>query len=208
MSNQEIDERTIKELAIDTLKIANCNLLLSIQGLNPDEFIKQISQNINPIIWIFGHCISQMDHWFGIWCQGKGVLPGTLAWDKEDSHLRFGTPKTRVNEFPDKISPHDLIEYYLQISEQSINYLQKLPEEKFRLPPEGYPYEQGDSESIFEGIQRVALHFLGHSGQILLIRKELGNQGGYFVRGISDSSRKELLLEWMTWWKNNKSQFH
>ena len=68
------DRRNIKDLSIDCLEVAECNLLMSIKGVIPEDVNKQISAETNPISWIMGHCADQMDSLFGLWCRGRRII--------------------------------------------------------------------------------------------------------------------------------------
>ncbi len=200
MSILEKDMRSLKEETIDLLKIAESNLLMSIVGLKPDEIYKQITPETNHICWIFGHCASHMDFIFGELCQGKRLLS-----DEEQEHYAYDASKEIVIGEPPK-SFGQLVETYLRISEDTFEYLKKLPEEKLRENPE---IDAGKEikESLIQAIDRVALHYLGHMGQITLIRRAIGNPGGALVGGIAEKNRDQMYAKWKEWWKENKEFF-
>lgn len=196
MSKERSDGRTLKEFAIDTLEIAYGNLLKSIQGIKSDEVFKQIHPEINTVGWIICHCAAHMHTIFVKRCQGKTILPGKF---------KFSIKRIRL------ISPfsfQELVDSFLQVADSTFSYLQDLTEEKFRTFPEKSIPKAKHQETILELIQRVALHFVGHTGQIRFIRKELGNPApGFFVAGITESSRKDLLEKWKQWWRKNRTTF-
>jgi len=200
MAETNNDRRTIKELSITLLEIADCNLLLSTIGLEKEQVLKQIDEEVNPIGWIFGHCASHMDYIFGELCQGKHSLT-----EEESKCYAYGVSKDKVNEgLPTSFK--DLIEKYLKIREKAFDYLKKLPEEKFREVPEADAGKQA-KESVMQAIQRVALHYMGHMGQIILIRRSIGNPGFGFVAGMSKENREKRIAQWMKWWEENKEDF-
>ncbi|MCK4568355.1 MAG: hypothetical protein KAU48_13700, partial [Candidatus Thorarchaeota archaeon] len=63
-------------------------------------------------------------------------------------------------------------------------------------------------ETLETSIQRISLHFLGHVGQIVLIRRSLGNPGSSFVGGLHPRVRKQMHEEWTSWWSESKSRFN
>ena len=116
MPSNTVDHRNIKELSIDALEIAECNLLMSIKGIRPEDVNKQIFPDINPIAWIFGHCADHMDSVFGVWCQGERIL-------NEDYHTLFsyGAAKGTIKEeLP--IPFGKIVSNYLRISDKCFNF--------------------------------------------------------------------------------------
>lgn len=194
------ENRSIKETTIELLEIAEVNLLISFYGLEPDQINKQSKPEINPISWIYGHCISHMDFIYGELCQGSRLLP------KEVSKLvSYGATKESIAKgLP--ISFKELVEYGLKIKERTYNYLQNLPEEKYHKTPEK-DVEKKTNESVVKSTQRVALHFMGHMGQIIMIRRILGDKGGGFVGGMAEENRVTIKEKWTEWWEENKEKF-
>ncbi len=99
---------------------------------------------------------------------------------------------------------NNLIDNFLKISNASFDYLKNLPEEKFDDIPEHSM--EGNTETVSELIQGISLHFLGHVGQIYLIKKELG-KGGYFVTGVKKEERDDSRIKWLKWWEDNKQNY-
>ncbi|NHJ32448.1 MAG: DinB family protein [Asgard group archaeon] len=194
------DKRNVKELSITLLEIADCNLLLSIINLEKEQVMKQIGDEVNPIAWIFGHCASHMDFICGELCQGYRRLS-----EKEGACYSFGVSKEEINEgLPTSFM--ELVESYLLIRKDAFDYLYKLPEEKFRQVPEADAGKKSN-ESLMQSIQRVALHYMGHMGQIILIRRAIGNPGIGFVAGMAKENREKRIAQWIKWWKENKESF-
>lgn len=196
MSEARYDFRNLKEFAIDTLEISYCNLLKSIQGIKPEEVFKQVHPEINAVGWIVGHCAAHMHTIFVKKCQGKTIFPGKF---------KFSIKRLRI------ISPfsfRELVDSFMQVADSTFSYLQELTEEKLRGLPEKSTRKAKYQETVLELIHRLALHFTGHTGQIRIIRKELGNPAeGFFVAGISKSSRKNLLEKWKLWWAKSRTKF-
>jgi hypothetical protein len=66
--------------------------------------------------------------------------------------------------------------------------------------------DKNNTETLCELIQRISLHFLGHTGQIYLIKRELG-KGGYFVTGVKKKHRDASRIKWLNWWNANKDKY-
>ncbi|MFQ6124548.1 MAG: DinB family protein [Candidatus Heimdallarchaeota archaeon] len=200
MSVAMSDKRNIKDLSIDSLEIAECNLLMSIKGVTPENVNKQISPEINPIAWVIGHCADQMDSFFGLWCQGKRMLI-----EKQHALFRFGASKETIKEaLP--LSFGEIVHNYLRISDSSFSFLKGLSEGEFSKVPKDHPSHL-NQESLLQLIQRTSLHFMGHMGQILIIRRALGNPGLSFVSGLKKEKREKIMKSWNIWWDENKAKF-
>jgi hypothetical protein len=186
----------LKEYAINTLDIAEWNVLRAIMRLKPSDLEYQITPKLNPIQWIIGHLAWQMDHIFSKLCQGESRL--IPVW------RAFATGAEKMNQEDFPITQRDLIDSFLEVSRASFKYLQSLPEKKFHELPE---HNTGrNTETLCELIQRVSLHFLGHTGQIYWIKKELG-KGGYFVTGVKRKQRSDSRAKWLKWWNENKEKY-
>ena len=48
---------------------------------------------------------------------------------------------------------------------------------------------------------------MGHMGQIVLIRRSIGNPGFGFVAGMSKENREKRITQWKKWWEENKENF-
>jgi hypothetical protein len=121
---------------------------------------------------------------------------------EQRDYFASGAPGYIEKQFP--FSLKKLIDTFLEISESTFQYLTELPEEKFNQPPA--MSKKKDDETIFELLQRVSLHFLGHTGQIFIIKKELG-RGGYFVTGVRRKGREDSRKKWMKWWRDNSKKY-
>lgn len=187
----------LKTYAIETLEIAQWNVLKAIFRLHLNDFEVQIESNYNPVQWIIGHLTLQMNYYFNILCQKKSLVSDKLRF--------YYYPPTddmeEITDFP--ISIMELIDVFLEVSESAFKYLYNLPVEKFAELPE---FNQDNTETISEIIQRVALHFLGHTGQIIWIKKHIG-KGGAFVMGVKKKQRDDSKKKWMKWWNDNKKKY-
>jgi len=186
-----------KKFAIETFEIAEWNVLKAIFRLKPKDFEKQITPNLNPIRFLLGHLIMQMDVIFNEFCYGERKLNQQFQ-----NYFKMGLERENEMNFP--VSYQELIETFLDYTKRGIEYLNALPEEKFEELPE-YSKEN-NTETINELIQRMSLHFLGHTGQIYSIKRELG-KGGYFVAGVKKKHRDESKRKWLEWWEKNKQKY-
>ncbi|MFW9922856.1 MAG: DinB family protein [Candidatus Thorarchaeota archaeon] len=200
MKKDIIDERNEKELSIDFLEIAEFNLFLSLYDLKPAEIRKQVSPEINHIYWIFGHCITHMDSVFCFECQDFRIFN-----ENELKYFGYGTKKEDIMK-DEPLTYVELIDKFLELSKKTKKYLAELPAEKFRIPPEKNQSENV-VEPLYSSIQRVALHIMGHMGQIIMIRRLLGNPGKSFVAGIDREQRRKNFINLENWWKENKSKY-
>ncbi|MGY5853750.1 MAG: DinB family protein [Candidatus Thorarchaeota archaeon] len=187
----------LKQFAIDTLDIAEWNVLRAIMRLKPADFEYQITPDINPIRWIIGHLAWHMDYLFNYLCQGKWMLRKELR-----DYFVSGSELVGKREFPASVG--ELVDSFLEISQSSFAYLNLLPEERFNELPENNTGR--NTETVAELIQRIALHLLGHTGQIYLVKKELG-KGGYFVTGVKKKQREDSRRKWMKWWSENNHHY-
>ena len=172
-------------------------VLKAIFRLQPEDFEEEIKPNFNPINWILGHLTIQMDYYFNYLSQGKRIVTEAFL-------QYYHPPRVDVEEitnFP--LSIKELIDTFLEVSESSFNYLNNLPEEKFSELPE---HNENNTETVSELLQRVSLHFLGHTGQIIWIKKHLG-KGGAFVMGIKKKQRDDSKIKWQKWWNENKEKY-
>ena len=188
---------SLKKYAIESLEIAQWNVLKAIFRLQPEDFEEEIKPNFNPINWILGHLTIQMDYNFNYLCQGKRIVTEAFL-------QYYHPPRVEIEEITDfPLSIKELIDTFLEVSESSFNYLNNLPEEKFSELPE---HNENNTETVSELLQRVSLHFLGHTGQIIWIKKHLG-KGGAFVMGIKKKQRDDSKIKWQKWWNENKEKY-
>ncbi len=183
-----------KEVLISTLEISEINFLLSIKGMKPDIVSKQFRDNVNHIAWIIGHCISHMDLYLSVFTNER-----KLSNEQREYHA-YAAPKDKIKEFP--FSFLELIDDYLTISDDFFKKLYSLSEEDFyeiRFPNE--------DERLIEMMQRLTLHFMGHAGQIVLLRRILDDTPWSFVGGVSKKIRSKLRKDWKEWWEENKKNY-
>jgi hypothetical protein len=173
-------ELNVKDLCIDLLDIAHINFLSNLQGLKPGDVNTNAHPEINTIKTIVRHCSRQMDRTV------ETYIGSRITKDKKE------------------YSFEEIVDLYLQISDTFFEMLMEFPLEAFNDNP------GGTGEILNKRIQRIALHYLGHTGQIVLIRKMLGRgiSGAYgFVKALSVPTRKKLKKEWLAWWMENKKNF-
>jgi hypothetical protein len=200
MTSKKSDNRTIQEVAIDSLAIAKVNLLNAIYGISPKLVNKRITEQTNTIAWIFGHCVAQVDYLFSECLFGKRRMTQETA-----AFYAYGVSKEKIRKQP-PLSFIELIELFFEILQKCQDYLKELPENAFRKPLIMHENHQS-GESLFETIQRIAFHFLGHDGQIVLIRRIENNPAPSFVAGMQQASREKWLNKWQVWWDQQKDNF-
>ncbi|MHA1388152.1 MAG: DinB family protein, partial [Candidatus Thorarchaeota archaeon] len=190
--------KIMKESTIDLLRIAESNLLYSFKDIRPKEVNKQAIPGANTISWILGHCFSHLHMVLSKTCQDIQLLG-----DETTHYYRYGTTKEEIAGTESLLIFEELVDKYLEISEMSFTYLKNLYDTDFQkvIFPE-------IEETLGRSIQRISLHFLGHVGQIVMIRRSLGNPGSSFVGGSHPNSRKRMREEWDAWWKRSKSSFN
>lgn len=66
---------------------------------------------------------------------------------------------------------------------------------------------KNNAETVAELVQRISLHFLGHTGQIYQIKRELG-KGGTFVMGVEKKNRHDSRAKWLKLWNTSKTQYN
>lgn len=188
----------MKESTIDLLRIAESNLLYSFKDIKPEEVNKHIAPEINTISWILGHCFAHFHMVLSVTCQETQLLSEEVA-----HYYRYGTTKEEIETTESSMTFEELVDKYLGISAMSFTYLETLDDTDFKkvIFPE-------IEETLVTSVQRLSLHFLGHVGQIVLIRRSLGNPGSSFVGGAHPNTRKQMLDEWTSWWSESKSRFN
>ena len=186
-----------KTFAIETFEIAEWNVLKAIFRLKPKDLEKQITPKHNPIRWMIGHLAMHMDTIFNYLCQGERKLGQEFR-----DYFTSGLEREVNRNFP--VSYEELIDTFLKFSQTSFDYLYQLPEEKFEELPENN--DTKNTETVNELIQRISLHFLGHTGQIYIVKRELGKRG-YFVTGVKKKGRDDSRTKWLKWWIDNKKNY-
>ncbi|MFW9786109.1 MAG: DinB family protein [Candidatus Thorarchaeota archaeon] len=186
-----------KSIAISLLETAETNLLFSFLKVRPDDVYKQAHPEFNSIMWILGHCFAHFHMVLCSTCQQDDMIS-----DGVSQYFRYGTTKEEISATAAPLTFEDLIDEYLKISESSFSYLQTLNDEDF-----GKIIFPDLDETLLQSIQRIALHYTGHMGQIVLLRRALGNPGPTFVGGIHEPGRQKMKQEWKNWWSKSKSDF-
>lgn len=184
-------------MGIASVEIAECNLLQSLIGLSSEQIYSLASPKINSIGWIFGHCAIHY-HWVvSLTCQNREFFS-----DEVCEYFRYGTTKEEILSSKPPLPFRDLIDTYLEMSNCNKEYLQGLESSMFHQKFAGNP-----SESLLETLYRMAFHYMGHMGQIVMLRRLLGNPGPSFVDGVIQSDREQIINRWQKWWDENKLQF-
>jgi hypothetical protein len=187
----------MKKSTINLLRAAEMNLLNSFKGILPDEVNRRTQPEFNSISWIFGHCAVHFHMVLCLTCQE------TRLFSKDVGHFyRYGTTKDEIESTDSPFTFEQLVEEYLEVSKVGFSYLETLDDEAYGevLFPEM-------EETLQESIQRIALHYLGHVGQIVLIRRALSNPGPSFVGGLQESDYRRMQEDWNSWWDESKKTF-
>ncbi|MHA2171097.1 MAG: hypothetical protein ACXAB7_14480 [Candidatus Kariarchaeaceae archaeon] len=180
---------SLKDGLIDTFDIVETNFLLSFKGIQPVNLLKKPQPNVNTIFYIIVHCCFHMD---GIVrsVDGKSMLDPTL----------LAYVKNEIQEPP--ISFNIVINSYLKISSRFKEILHDIPAENY------LNRETGESrEEIYRWLQRITLHYMGHTGQISTLKRILEDDAHYFMQGVTDDSRKKIREEWDEWWNANQQNY-
>jgi hypothetical protein len=190
-------KHNIKKDCINLLATSECHLLQSLIAIRTEDVYRQVQPEVNHIGWIFGHCAVHLDWVFSLLTEGE------RAFSEEVCHYyRYGATKSEILDEGPPISFSDLMDSYLRVSGAFFKFLAEIEE---TVLYKDFPGESG--EDLIQTILRVSLHFMGHAGQIVLIRQALGNPGPSFVSGVTEQARKHLMPEWHDWWRSTKEMF-
>ncbi|NHK29774.1 MAG: DinB family protein [Asgard group archaeon] len=201
MKQERVDNRNIKEIAIDLLDIAQLNLLNVLIGLEPSNEKARISEYANNIDWIIGHCTGHIDFIMNQFYQRKSFMT-----EEQIKYYGYNAPKELILlDPPQKFG--ELLDLFINITRDFISLIKGLSVEDFkRRPKNSPPTDLG--ETLFEIIQKIGYHILGHVGQITIIRSTIGNKGPDFVSGIYPPYREKVRKKWNNWWIENKEKFY
>ncbi len=185
------------DIAIEAFEITETNLLLSFMGLQPDQIYQQIGPTFNTIGWIVGHCAVHL-HWvIDLTYQNK------RTYSQEVCHyFGYGMTKEEIFRNAPPITFKDLVDSYIDISQSSVEYLQR---EGAKMLYTEFAPQPG--ETLLHQIYRVIFHYMGHMGQVVMIRRALGNPGRSFVDGVTKHNREKLMQSWNEWWMDSRDQF-
>ncbi|MHA1198378.1 MAG: DinB family protein [Candidatus Heimdallarchaeaceae archaeon] len=184
----------MKEALITSLKIAEINFLMSFKEIKPEIVTKQIQKDTNHIAWIIGHCISHFDVYLSIFTEN------TILSDEEEEYYAYGVKKEEIVTYPYSFT--ELIDNHLQISDSFFKTLESLPKKNFQEIP-----SEIRKEKLSDLLKRITLHIMGHTGQIVILRRMFDNPFWGFVGGVSKEHRDELRKNWILWWKENKNNY-
>jgi hypothetical protein len=184
----------LKDVLVETFEIAEINFLQSFKGIKPGIVAQQFRNDVNHIAWILGHCISHMDSYLSLFNKERKLS------DNQRKYHAYGVSKNEIMKFP--FSFRELIDIYLIISKDFFKTIRDFPEEdyfQFRHPDNG--------ENLKHMLQRITLHYMGHAGQIVLLRRMFDDPFWSFVGGLHENARNKLRNEWIEWWEENKTNF-
>lgn len=179
----------LKKGLIDTFDIVEANFLLSFKGVKPENLLVKARPNVNSIFFIFSHCCFHID---GIVksIDGKRIMNTSLV------------PYLKNEIAEPSLSFQEVVNSYLKLSKRFREILNEIPADKY---PE---LESSDArEEIYKWVQRIILHFMGHTGQISTLKRIIENDAQYFMQGVSAESREKIRTEWDDWWNNNQDNY-
>jgi len=179
---------------IKELKIADINFLMSLKNIEPKIVTKQVQKDVNHIAWIVGHCVSHMDSYLSVFTSKR------LLNDKERNYYAYGVSKENLIEHP--FSFKEIMDKYLELSSEYFQKLESLPLEEFNKKQ-----HEESREILSDMIHRISLHIMGHTGQIVILRRMFDNPFWGFVGGVDETQRDKLRSEWIDWWNKNKHMF-
>jgi hypothetical protein len=179
----------IKDELISFLEIVEINFLMSLKEVKPELVNRKAVENVNSIAWIVGHCVLNFDRFVSIYTNQPLLT-------QEESEF-YGLTKDPVKDY--SVTFVKLMDIYLELSSKLFDILEKLDVKKF----DKIPHEQVKGK-ISDIIKSMSLHIMGHTGQIVLIRKMLDNPFWSFIQGVFEEDRKELRKNWIEWWEENK----
>ncbi|MCE7736736.1 MAG: hypothetical protein GPJ54_17775 [Candidatus Heimdallarchaeota archaeon] len=188
MLNNE-DAVGIKKVLIDTFDLVEANFLLSFKGIEPENVLVKAQANVNSIYFIIVHCSFHMD----------GIVKSIDGARIMDTSL-VPFLKGEIAEPP--LSFKDVINSYLKLSSRFREILDQIPHKKYpgRETPESH-------EEIYKWLQRIILHYMGHTGQISTLKRIIEDDAQYFMQGVSSDSREKIRSEWDEWWNTDQDRY-
>ncbi|NPD89772.1 MAG: hypothetical protein HGN29_13755 [Asgard group archaeon] len=184
----------IKDELLSFLEIAEINFLMSIKELKPELVTRKAVENVNAIAWIVGHCVLNFDR-----CLSMFTNEQLLTKDESEFYI-YGLKKDSVKDCG--LPFVKLIDIHLELTSKLFEIFEKLDVKKF----DDIPHEQAKGK-LSAIIKSMSLHIMGHTGQIVQIRRMLDNPFWYFVGGVHKEDRQKLRKEWIAWWEENKTYF-
>ncbi|MBY9002076.1 MAG: DinB family protein [Candidatus Heimdallarchaeota archaeon] len=181
----------IKEQLISVLEIAEINFLMSLKELKPEFVNHKAVENVNTIAWIVGHCVLNFDRFLSLYTNEQ-----LLTKDESEFYI-YGSAKESVKDY--SLLFVKLIDIHLELTDKLFKIFEKLDATKF----DELPHEQAKGK-LCDIIKSMSLHVMGHTGQIVLLRRMLDNPFWSFVQGVSKENRQKLRKEWLSWWGKNK----
>jgi hypothetical protein len=183
---------------ITLLRVAETNLLYCFKDMKPDEVHKRVHEELNSVSWILGHCFGHFHLVLCDTCMKSKMLSKDML-----HYFRYGTTKEEIDSTKFSCTFEELVDEYLKMSETGFDYLKSLKDEDYQQ----LLFPKVD-ETLEKALQKMALHYLGHVGQIVLIRKHLGNPGYSFVGGFHMKELRWMRNGWNSWWEATKQDFN
>lgn len=184
----------IKDELISILEIAEINFLMSFKEVKPELITKKITDDTNHIAWIIGHCVSHFDSYLSIYTNER------LLSKEERDFYAYGVEKDKIKEY--QFSFVKLIDSHLEITEKFFQKFKGLENKKFEEKP-----HLEAREKLSDMIKRITLHVMGHTGQIVILRRMFDDSFWSFIGGVEEENREKLRKEWLQWWKETKTLY-
>ena len=179
----------LKSVLIDTFELVETNFLLSFKGIKPENLLVKAQSNVNNIFTIIVHCCFHMD----------GIVKSIDGKRMMDTSL---VPYLKNEIEAPPLSFKEVMNSYLKMSTRFKAILEEIPHDKY---PE---LETPESrEEIYKWLQRITLHYMGHTGQISTLKRIIEDDAHYFMQGVSDDDRKRIRGDWINWWNANQDDY-
>lgn len=179
----------LKNVLIDTFDLVETNFLLSFKGIKPENLLVRAHSNVNSIFMIIVHCCFHMD---GIVksIDGKRMMNTSLV------------PFLKNEMEVPPLSFKEVMNSYLRMTARFKEILEEIPSNKY------LELETPESrEEIYKWLQRITLHFMGHTGQISTLKRIIEDDAHYFMQGVTNKSRNVIRSEWLNWWNENQDSY-
>ncbi len=184
----------INDELISLQEIAEINFLMSFKEVKPDLITRKITDDTNHIAWIIGHCVTVFDLYLSMYTDKP------LLSKDERKYYAYGVAKDKIKDY--QLPFVKLIDAHLEITDKLFKILKKLDAKKL----EEIPHEQA-KEKLSDMLKRSALHIMGHTGQIVLLRRIFDDPFWSFTGGVAKENREKLRKEWLEWWKETKTLY-
>lgn len=142
------------------------------EGLTQEQAVSQIPGSMTNIIWIVGHLATAMDHYVYKLMSGKSVT-SKATLKKFDAQVK---PTSNPDDYP---PINEVIQMHQQVTEAICEFLEASDDEVLSTPfPSSHPMSSA-FKSVQDLMDIASFHIGYHCGQITMLRKAQGLEGGY-----------------------------